>query len=268
MYKLITENQTAPGDQLTEQENQYSLVKILLIWAGAALPMAFLAWVVTPLLIPHINLHPGIVFWLMMIVGLIWQCVFSLVLVRNETGNLKWYSIRQRMWYNKPKDPETGKSRNSLFWWVIPFLFLSGVLQVIPLPEVMSSIFPFIDNLPQYDMADLATPEYKGAWWLIGIYLIHMPLNYFLGEEFLFRGILLPKMSGVFGKWDWFTNGVLFGFYHLSKPHIIFWSALTTGLLFSYPSKRFRSNWMAVIIHGAEGVFILFLILGIVLGVT
>ena len=53
----------------------------------------------------------------------------------------------------------------------------------------------------------------------------------------------------------------------LSKPHIIFWSALTTGFLFSYPAKRFKSNWMAVIIHGAEGLFILFLIIGIVLGV-
>ena len=75
-------------------------------------------------------------------------------------------------------------------------------------------------------------------------------------------------MAGAFGKWDWFANGVLFGLYHLHKPQIIFWSVLLTGILFSYPSKRFRSNWMAVIIHGAEGVFIFFLILGIVLGLA
>ena len=255
-------------DNLLEHENQYSLIKILAIWSIVALPMALLAWVVTPRLIPYFNLHPGIVYWLMMIVGLVWQFVVSLAIVRREMGNLKWSTIQRRMWYNKPHDPKTGESRKKLFLWVLPFILLSGALQLIHLPNVMSSIFPFIDNLPQYDLGDLVTPEYKGAWWLVGIYLIHMPFNYLLGEEFLFRGILLPKMSGVFGKWDWYANGVLFGLYHLHKPQIIFWSALLMGFIFSYPSKRFRCNWMAVIIHGAEGVFILFLILGIVLGLA
>jgi uncharacterized protein len=32
-----------------------------------------------------------------------------------------------------------------------------------------------------------------------------------LGEEFLFRGVLLPCMEGVFGRWSWVANGVLFG---------------------------------------------------------
>jgi hypothetical protein len=31
-------------------------------------------------------------------------------------------------------------------------------------------------------------------------------------------GMLLPKMEGVFGKWSWVANGVLFGFYHLHQP--------------------------------------------------
>lgn len=115
-------------------------------------------------------------------------------------------------------------------------------------------------------MQDLATPEYKGAWWLFGLLLITIPLNYLLGEEFLFRGILLPKMKGVFGKWDWFANGVLFAFYHLHKPEGIFWGALFIGFIFSYPSRRFRCNWMTVIIHGIEGLIALFLVLGVILG--
>ena len=92
--------------------------------------------------------------------------------------------------------------------------------------------------------------------------------NYLLGEEFLFRGILLPKMKGVFGKYYWFFNGVLFGLYHIHKPGIMFWSAIFTGFLFSYLPKRFQSSWMSVIVHGAEALFILFLILGIVLGLA
>ncbi|MBN1306015.1 MAG: hypothetical protein JXA13_16380 [Anaerolineales bacterium] len=33
--------------------------------------------------------------------------------------------------------------------------------------------------------------------------------NTVLGEELLFRGLLLPRMQGVFGKWDWLANGLL-----------------------------------------------------------
>jgi membrane protease YdiL (CAAX protease family) len=36
--------------------------------------------------------------------------------------------------------------------------------------------------------------------------------NTVLGEELLFRGLLLPRMNGVFGERDWLANGVLFGF--------------------------------------------------------
>lgn len=249
-------------------DKQYKLWQILGIWAIVSLPMAILAWIVTPALIPHINLHPGFVYWFMMIFGMILQFIVALIIVRKEMGSLSWTTIRQRMWYNKPRDPKTGEIKGKLLLWAIPFAVLSGVLQMVRLPDVMGTLFPFLDNLPKYDMSQLASPEYKGAWWIIGIYLIHFSLNYLLAEEFLFRGILLPKMEGVFKRWDWFANGILFGLYHLHKPKIIFWSALLTGLLFSYPSKRFRSNWMAVIVHGCEGVFIFFLILGIVLGLA
>ena len=150
---------------------------------------------------------------------------------------------------------------------MIPFILLSGFLQSgVGFPDLDTLAVPFIKNLPQYDLSKLATPEYKGAWWILGLFLITFLFNYFLGEEFLYRGILLPKMNGVFGKWDWFANGVLFGFYHLHKPQIIISTALLFGLLFAFPSKRFQSSWMAVIIHGVEGLFGLIIVLGVILG--
>lgn len=42
-----------------------------------------------------------------------------------------------------------------------------------------------------------------------------------LGEELLFRGLLLPRMQGVFGRWDWAGNGVLFALYHVHVPWVI-----------------------------------------------
>ena len=100
------------------------------------------------------------------------------------------------------------------------------------------------------------------------LFLITMIFNYFLGEEFIYRGILLPKMNGAFGKWDWLANGVLFGFYHLHKPQIILSTALYFGFVFAFPSKLFQSNWMAVIIHGLEGLLGIIVVLEIILGLS
>ena len=92
--------------------------------------------------------------------------------------------------------------------------------------------------------------------------------NTILGEEFLFRGVLLPKMNGVFGKWDWVANGLLFTLYHVHQP----WGFLSTWIedifFLALPAKRFRSTWMAIIIHSAQNVFTLFIVLGLVLGLA
>ena len=117
------------------------------------------------------------------------------------------------------------------------------------------------------DTSQLASPEFQGQWWLLGIALISCIFNYFLGEEFLWHGVLLPKMQGVFGKYDWVANSVLFGFYHLHKP----WelpSVIATNLAYSWPARRFRSNWMAIIVHGVEGLPLLVLVPAVILGLV
>jgi membrane protease YdiL (CAAX protease family) len=95
-----------------------------------------------------------------------------------------------------------------------------------------------------------------------------MLFNYFLGEEFMYRGILLPKMNGVFGKLDWFANGILFGLYHLHKPQVILSTALLFGFIFAFPSALFKSSWMAFIIHGLEGLLGLAIVLSVILGLS
>lgn len=254
---------------IKKEDEQYSLAKIIVIWALATAPMAFFAYFVTPAVIKYFNIPSSIpaflVFWPFMILGLIWQFVLSLIIVHKECGDIKWQTIKKRMQYNKPSNPKTGKYSYKLFWWVIPFIAFSYLSQYIPLPDI-SSVLPFINDLPQYNLQQVISPEYKGAWWLLGLTLITIPFNYFLGEEFLFRGILLPKMRGVFGKWDWFVNGVFFGFYHLHKPLGILHQIIFSGVILSLPYKLFRSNWLAVIIHGSEAIVALVIICQIILG--
>jgi membrane protease YdiL (CAAX protease family) len=107
-----------------------------------------------------------------------------------------------------------------------------------------------------------------GAWWFFGLFVVFFIFNAVLGEEFLFRGVLLPKMEGVFGRWSWVANGVLFGLWHVHQPWSILNSIVSGVLLYTFPSWRFRSTWMGIIVHSVQSVFFAFLILGIVLGLA
>ena len=250
------------------QKKQYSLKKILIIWMASALPMGILAYVITPQIVKITDWSPLIVYWFAVNIGLVWQFILSLIVLKLDGHKLNWKTVVNRMKYQKPIHPKTGKSSYWLLLWTIPFILLSAVVQmgVLNLPNVDALIAPLIKNLPQYDMSSLSVEEFKGAWWILGIYLFTAVFNYILGEEFVYWGILLPKMNGIFGRLDWFFTGVLFGFYHLHKPQIIFSTALYFGFIFAFPSKLFKSNWMAVIIHGMEGVLGIIILLGIILG--
>jgi membrane protease YdiL (CAAX protease family) len=106
-----------------------------------------------------------------------------------------------------------------------------------------------------------------GAWWFLALFIIFAAFNTILGEEFLFRGVLLPRMEGVFGRFSWVANSILFALYHVHVPWVIP-NAVITGLLYTYPAYRYRSTWMSIIVHSAQNVYIGFLVLGIVLGLT
>ncbi len=251
-------------------DDQYSLAKILAIWAVVSLPMALLAWVIGPMITPYLPFHPGITHWLLMIAGMIWQCIASLIILRRELGSLRWPLLRERLWLKLPRNPLSGQRQARLFWWVVPPLLFSFATGVVIAPYVdapVTALFPALQMPTRMDVSTLVDPQFIGQWWLLGIALISNVFNYLLGEELLFRGVLLPKMRGVFGRWDWVANAVLFGLYHLHKPWALP-SIILSNLAISWPAQRFQSNWMAVIVHGAEGLFLMVIVLQVILGLA
>ena len=261
---------------LTQSNDQYSLAKILGIWAAAALPMGILSLVVYPALAPDRTADPlgaGTTRVILMAAGLVWQFVLAMLIVYREEGDLRWTTIRRRFRLNAPLDPKTGEPRRKLWLWLIPLfvLFIASTQVYGPvLIKLVTRILPFLAPPPGFDLFELllGSPEMKaqlaGAWGFYGLFVVMAVFN-ILGEEFIFRGVLLPKMEGVFGKWDWVANGVLFAFYHLHEPWVIL-PALDGAILFALPARRFRSTWLAIIIHSVQLVILLPLILMAVLG--
>ena len=260
------------------RSEQYSLAKILGIWALATVPMGVLSWIAFPLLAPDVGSYPlrsGVTRLVLLTLGLVWLFVLSIIIVRREEGDLRWETLKGRLRLNTPRDPTSGEPRRRLWLWVVPFLVAVALVELVlntPLESAWVSVFPFLAEPQGYSLDAIfqsreILARLEGAWWFFALFVIQAAFNTILGEELLFRGVLLPRMEGVFGRGSWVANGILFGFYHVHQPWGIP-NSVITGLLYTFPTYRYRSTWMSIILHSAQSVYIAFLVLGVVLGLA
>ncbi len=240
---------------------QLGLGGIVAVWAAAALPMGLLAWVVSPLLADQLS-GPGALSRTLIVTltgGLAWQFVLVMSLVWREQGTLRWPVLRDALWLRAPRAPRTGLRGGRLWLVVLPLIVAFGAEELVPGPGIVAGrdFLTFLDSHAGHTLLD-------GSWGWFAILAALVVFNTVLGEELLFRGFLLPRMNGVFGRRDWVANGVLFAVYHLHMPWAIP-AALLDTFIISYPAKRYRSALVGIVVHSAQSVVVLALVLGVVL---
>src|SRR5215210_2821014 len=140
--------QSVPGG--VGRREQYSLAKILGIWALAAAPMGILSWIVFPLLALDFDSDPlafGVTLVVLLALGLVWLFVLSMIIVRREEGDLRWATLKRRLRLNAPREPASGEPRARLWLWVVPFIVATAVVELVlntPLENAWVSVFPFL----------------------------------------------------------------------------------------------------------------------------
>jgi membrane protease YdiL (CAAX protease family) len=241
---------------------QYSRKKIFGVWAAAAIPMGVLSWVVAPLTKHWFHgpspLVQSLLVWLTL--GLVWQFVLVLILLRQELDSFTWPRVRDALWLRAPRDPKTGRVGGKVWWWAAVFTLAFGVwtlVPALPVPKDMDLIKFMGSHAGQHFLS--------GAWGWFAIITVLGVFNTVLGEELLFRGLLLPRMRGAFGKRDWVANGTIFTLYHLHMPWLMPLTFVDGIFLDAYPSRRFQSAWMGIIVHSAQTVMLIGLTLVLVL---
>ena len=253
---------TDPSDAAVPRSlPQYSRRRILGTWAAAALPMALLAWVAAPLLVRTFE-GPGA--WprsilLCLTAGMVWQFVLVLLVVRREQGSLRWSTTKEALWLRPPQSPRSGRRGGRLWWLLVPLVLGVGASEEIPKLPV-----PGHRDLATFLQSDAGQEFFSGNWPWFALVITMMVFNTVLGEELLFRGLLLPRMRGSFGRWDWLANGVLFAAYHLHAP----WSipaSMIDALLISYLAARYRSALIGIAVHSVQTVVLGALVLVLVL---
>jgi len=213
--------------------------------------MGFVAWVGAPLLARTFEGPTAFsrALILALTAGLFWQCVLVLWLLRREQGTLRWSVARRALWLQAPASAHSGRRGGRLWWVLLPMTALVAAEQLIPvLPHPASHDFSTLLNSSAGHALLTSGPLWPA------IVLVQMVLNTVLGEELLFRGLLLPRMSGAFGRWDWLVNGLLFATYHLHQP----WTmpgALVDTLSLAYPARRYHSAVLSILVHSSQTVF-------------
>lgn len=239
---------------------QYGRRTIAAVWAAAALPMAALAWIAAPAFADGTGAPLARALIVTLTIGLAWQFVLVVGLVVSEQRTLRWSTLRQALWLRSPRSPKSGTVGGRVWLVIVPLIAALAVRELLPgLPAVAGR------DLGAFLETPAGEAMFAGSWGWFAVAIVMFLFNTVLGEELLFRGLLLPRMHGAFGDRDWVANGVLFAAYHLHVPWVIPMTLLDT-FIFSYPTKRYRSAWIGIAVHSAQSLVLTLVLLSLVVG--
>lgn len=239
--------------------NPTSGLKPLALWQSLLLTL-------TPAIAAYVALHyavpawladtgrpflAGYLVWWMTWMGLVF--LVSVLAYRWEGNPLTWQAFASR--YRL-------RALNSTDGLWIAGLLAAHALTVLALGAAGNWLasFPslampasFPPELQPGGMSELVPGEFmgmalKGQWWLLGLYFLGWVLNIF-GEEFWWRGYLLPRQELAHGRWTWVIHGLLWGANHLFQK----WTLpllIPTALLYAYGAQKARNTWVPIVVHG------------------
>ena len=243
---------------------QYARAQILAIWAAAALPMGLLSWVVAPAIKDRFGGAGDVPLFksllLLLTIGLIWQFVLVAGLVWREQRTLRWAVVRDVLWLRAPRSPRTGRVGGRLWLMVIPLTALFALGGFVPTFHT-----PANRDLATWIGTHAGKTFMQGNWTWYFVILVLFVFNTLLGEELLFRGLLLPRMKRVFGRRDWVANAVLFTLYHAHMPWLMPGTLVVDTFAYVYPSRRYQSAWIGIAVHSGQTFVFGALILALVL---
>jgi membrane protease YdiL (CAAX protease family) len=102
-------------------------------------------------------------------------------------------------------------------------------------------------------------PLGPGRYWILSAWLPFFVLN-IVGEEFVWRGVALPRQEVAFGGRAWLVNGILWLLFHAAFPWQVLLTLVPITLILPYVVQRRRSTLAGMVIHagfGAMGFLVL-----------
>jgi len=174
--------------------------------------------------------------WMLLAIPLIFIPLIAcgIILLRAERGAGDW---RSRLRLQRP-------SARDWLWGV------GGVVGIAIGSAVAFWTCASLGLDPDPPFARGVQPVTADRWWLVALWAVYWPFN-ILGEEFIWRGVLLPRMEERFGRMAWIVNGALWGIFHAAFGPGNNLVLVPTLLLVPLVAQLRRNTWLAVLMHGA-----------------
>lgn len=245
-------------------ENRYSFVKTQntgkalnrLELAGLFGTPTFLNYIACQLAIPYLNnLHilPIEVCYFLSVGLLVLMPMFfgAIYLSGREIGSFKLKDILTRMRIKR-------LSRVDVFWTIGAFVVLSlssFLIAKVIMPALGFDATPFFfQNMPLQSQ----------NCWILYVWPLFFFLNIF-GEEFLWRGYILPRQEGLNKKWTWLIHGLLWAFWHFPMGLDLVFAAIPIFFILPAVVQIRQNTSISIVIHAVFGGFgFLSLALGLV----
>ncbi len=233
---------------------QFSIGRILWMFAWPAIWYTVLIYGFGRLVIPAGETTPTWYLLLVISLGGGAELLVGLVMLRREGYRLSIASLRKRIRLDWPKGWKA--------WSLAVFVLVLGMslsMAMGPINAKLASI-PGFTPPEWWGAASNPTVEVNGAadffpdinlasnYSFVLLYFVVGLVFNIIGEEVYYRGYLLPRMRGAFGRWDWVANGVLFTLKHVYQRWM-YPGILVGGLCFALAAGPLGSLPLAMIYH-------------------
>jgi membrane protease YdiL (CAAX protease family) len=225
-----------PPDGGADALRPFGLLKTALLFTAAAL----LLWFVTHALIPRFALRTG---WEPV---LLWFLLggFGVFLPLIATGFVLLQKEPRRAWRERLR---WRRLTPNDWLWTVGGLVVIGLLSALSLAALTMFSSGPVQLHPSFMHMDPLTPD---RYWLLAAWLPFWILN-ILGEEFLWRGVILPRQEVALGRWAWIANGAGWLLFHLAFGPVILVTLWPITFIVPYVVQRTKNSATGVVIHAA-----------------
>jgi hypothetical protein len=143
----------------------------------------------------------------------------SMLAYRWEGNPLTWQAFSVRYRLNR-------MPRQDWLWALTLIIVVAGSSLALSFTARWLASIPFFAPHPAFPQdyvmgkvvpGTLFEMPLKGQWWLIPVYFVGWGLN-IAGEEFWYRGWMLPRQEAAFGSYAFVVNALMFTFQHFLYP--------------------------------------------------
>ena len=130
------------------------------------------------------------------------------------------------------------------WYWSLGGIVLISILSLIIMKSIELTGIKTTSH-PSFMSFEPLTP---GRYWYLLLWFPYWILN-IMGEEILWRGVILPRQEEIFGNRTWLLHGAFWGIFHLAFGLQLLVTLLPILFVQSFIVQRQKNSWTGVLIH-------------------